>query len=238
MKIVWEEGQKPDESDQNAEALNPGVKNESDLTRKERRELEKEKLKGMGFRKKLEYIWEYYKPQMAMVVLVIIAFFIGYDIYENSKMVTHLNINVVNGGNYDYEAAEQEVKDILGVNGKYDEVMVGGSLITDATGSEFDYNAQMVFVTQLQAAGLDVVIMPEKLCENQAERGLLADMEEVLGEELYNSFGDRISQYYITLEDSELAEKYDLVYDPVCIGVAVTSKHYENAAKWIETLRN
>ena len=44
--------------------LNPVYKNESDLSRKEKRLLEKEKLKGMGPGKKLQYIWMYYKPVM------------------------------------------------------------------------------------------------------------------------------------------------------------------------------
>ena len=41
--------------------LNPERKNELDLSRKERRLLEKEKIKGMGMKKKLEYFWMYYK---------------------------------------------------------------------------------------------------------------------------------------------------------------------------------
>ena len=41
--------------------LNPEMPNETDLTKKERRRIEKEKLKGMGTGKKLQYIWMYYK---------------------------------------------------------------------------------------------------------------------------------------------------------------------------------
>ena len=37
--------------------LNPEIKDELDLSKKERRLIEKEKLKGMGMKKKLEYIW-------------------------------------------------------------------------------------------------------------------------------------------------------------------------------------
>ena len=52
-----EQAEEHDES-----VLNPEIKNESDLSKKERRLIEKEKLKGMGPKKKLEYIWMYYKP--------------------------------------------------------------------------------------------------------------------------------------------------------------------------------
>lgn len=37
---------------------------ETDLTKKEKRELEKMKLASMGWKGKLQYIWAYYKPQM------------------------------------------------------------------------------------------------------------------------------------------------------------------------------
>ena len=37
--------------------LNPEMPNETDLTKKERRRIEREKLKGMGTGKKIQYIW-------------------------------------------------------------------------------------------------------------------------------------------------------------------------------------
>ena len=58
-----EQAEEHDES-----VLNPEIKNESDLSKKERRLIEKEKLKGMGPKKKLEYIWMYYKPAIFGVV--------------------------------------------------------------------------------------------------------------------------------------------------------------------------
>ena len=54
--------------------LNPEIKNESDLSKKERRLIEKEKLKGMGPKKKLEYIWMYYKTAIFGVIAVIALF--------------------------------------------------------------------------------------------------------------------------------------------------------------------
>ena len=76
-----EEPQKIDENDIR-------YKHETDLTKKEKRELEKMKLASMGWKGKLQYIWAYYKPQMAAIVAVIaIAFFVK-DLYENSRIHT------------------------------------------------------------------------------------------------------------------------------------------------------
>ena len=70
-----EQAEEHDES-----VLNPEIKNESDLSKKERRLIEKEKLKGMGPKKKLEYIWMYYKPAIFGVIAVIalaVLYFLG-----------------------------------------------------------------------------------------------------------------------------------------------------------------
>ena len=64
--------------------LNPEIKDELDLSKKERRLIEKEKLKGMGMKKKLEYIWMYYKPAIFGVIIAIALIFGVKDFYEQS----------------------------------------------------------------------------------------------------------------------------------------------------------
>ena len=94
-----EEPQKIDENDIR-------YKHETDLTKKEKRELEKMKLASMGWKGKLQYIWAYYKPQMAAIVAVIaIAFFVK-DLYENSRIHTALTVMVIDSyGTKQEEAA-------------------------------------------------------------------------------------------------------------------------------------
>ena len=72
MRIEMEGLKKPEE-DHDASVLNPEQSCGADLSRKERRLLEKEKIKGMGFKKKLEYFWMYYK----WVLIVVIARLVG-----------------------------------------------------------------------------------------------------------------------------------------------------------------
>ena len=37
------------------------------------------------------------------------------------------------------------------------------NLTTDSEMAEFDYNAQMAYVAQIQAGSIDIMVMPEKL---------------------------------------------------------------------------
>ena len=97
-----EQAEEHDES-----VLNPEIKNESDLSKKERRLIEKEKLKGMGPKKKLEYIWMYYKPAIFGVIAVIALIFGIKDYYEQSKIKTVLSMTVVNSMANDTETPEQ-----------------------------------------------------------------------------------------------------------------------------------
>ena len=104
--------------------LNPEMPNETDLTKKERRQIEKEKLKGMGMGKKLQYIWMYYKIHMLCVLLAVGAVCVGVNIYHHAQMKTVLSIAVVNAGNFNSEDVEAEALKVLGIDNKYAEVSV------------------------------------------------------------------------------------------------------------------
>ena len=95
--------------------LNPVYKNESDLSRKEKRLLEKEKLKGMGPGKKLQYIWMYYKPVMFGILAAIVLAFVLRDWYINAKTKTVLSIAAVNSQLSDTDDIEKQVEEFLGV---------------------------------------------------------------------------------------------------------------------------
>ena len=88
--------------------LNPEMPNETDLTKKERRRIEKEKLKGMGTSKKIQYIWMYYKIHMLCVLLAIGGVCLGVNIYRHAQMKTVLSIAVVNAGDFDAEKVEED----------------------------------------------------------------------------------------------------------------------------------
>ena len=58
---------------------------ESDMTRKEKMQLEKEKLSKMNFKEKLAYISDYYKAFIFVIISVIVIIGTLVNIYENAK---------------------------------------------------------------------------------------------------------------------------------------------------------
>ena len=110
--------------------LNPEIKDELDLSKKERRLIEKEKLKGMGMKKKLEYIWMYYKPAIFGVIIAIALIFGVKDFYEQSKIKTVMSISMVNSTVSDTDEFEQEIKEALGYgDDKYSKVEIESTLL-------------------------------------------------------------------------------------------------------------
>lgn len=209
---------------------------ESDLTRKEKRLLEKEKIKGMGMGKRLQYIWMYYKAAIFGVIGAIILVFVIRDWYRNAQIVDILSIAIANGGLGDTEEWAEEIKADLGSTDEDDRVSFILNLNTDETGAEFDYNAQMAFIAQVQAQGIDVLVTTEDMCKNMSNQEFFADLTEALDEETLELLGDRAEQYYIKLEDSAIQEHIPLAYDEVCVAILGNTKNFDNAVKWVSSL--
>ena len=227
-----------EETEQHDESvLNPEIKYGEDLSKKERRLIEKEKLKGMGFGKKLEYIWMYYKPAIFGVIAAIALVFAAKDYYEQSKIKTVMSVSVIDSLSGDTDAAEQEIMQVLGCeDDPYSKVDIGVNLTTEADRTELNYNAQMAYVTQIQAGAIDVMVMPEALYETLNENEPFADLEELLGTDAFEAFGTQTDKTHISITDSELAEKLGVNYEPMCIVIPYSAPNQENAVKWIESL--
>ena len=207
------------------------------IQRKEkRRRIEKEKLKGMGTGKKLQYIWMYYKIHMLCVLLAIGGVCLGVNIYRHAQMKTVLSIAVVNAGNYDSEKVEEDVLKTLGTEDKYAEVSVAQNLMTDETGEDFDYYARIAYVTEIQSATVDVLIMPKELYEHEKDSGMYADLRETFGDEVFESLGAVDDQHLELDGSSSVAQDFGLRYDPVCICLPGNVKNKENALKWIQSV--
>lgn len=231
MKIVYQE--ENEKNDPEESVLNPEKNHASDLSRKERRLLEKEKLAGMGLGKKLEYIWMYYKAAIFGVIFLVAAVFIGWDIYQNAQIRNILSVYVVNGGMMDTQPLQDQAMELLAANEKKESVTVNSSLSTDKEGKEFDYTSQMVFVTQLQAGTMDVMVMPEALYETLKKEEIFMDLTGLLETEIV---GAHLQGDCLQFDREELKDQIPLGYDSVCVAVLTNAENPENAVEWMKSL--
>ena len=147
------------------------------------------KLASMGWKGKLQYIWAYYKPQMAAIVAVIaIAFFVK-DLYENSRIHTALTVMVIDSYGTKQEEAEEKVQEALGIqDDPYEIVTVDESLRTGEDGVALESYSQMAFTTKVSARAVDkysITIDSDELAEElevtyePVKIGVLANSENV-----------------------------------------------------------
>ena len=199
--------------------------------------MERQKLKSMNFAGKLQYIWAYYKAHIFGLIGIIVLIFIVKDTYHNAKIKTALSIMVIDSAGSDYEANQQKIEEILGVeDDPYQEVGIDDSLNTDSTGENLDGYGQMAFIAKIQAKSVDVLILPETFYESLETSDYFENLEELLGDEVYDSFGDSIDQHHITFTAEKFGEEFGVYYEPVCVAVLINSEQKENAATWIASL--
>ena len=212
-------------------------KHESDLTKKEKRLLEKQRLKEMNWQERLEYVFMYYKLQMVLILCAIGVLFIAHDIYENAKTKTLLSIGVINGGLIDSEAKIAEIEEILGCEGKYETVDMLTNYVTEQNDpTSLDYASSISFMAHVHAKDMDVLIVHEEMYESLVEENYFLEMSTVLSEEQQEIFGDALETYGLRTNAEALGLGDDLRYDPVYVGVLVNAQNVENAAKWIMTI--
>ena len=195
------------------------------------------KLGSMSLGGKLQYIWAYYKPQIFGLIGVIAAFFIVKDIYQNAQIKTFLSVMVIDSTGSAQEDAAKKLEEDLGISDDpYQKVSLDESVRTGQSQKELDTYSQMSFTTKIAAKGVDILIAPEAFFDTLNGEDYFADLTEMLPQEVYDSFGEDISKYSITLDSTELGELLEVNYEPLKIGILSNSENSENAVKWITVL--
>ena len=96
--------------------------------------------------------------------------------------------------------------------------------------SEFDYNAQIAYMAQIQAGSIDIMVMPEKLYQTLKKNEPFADLKELMGEEAFEKSGMQTDTTHISITDSELCLLYTSFGWLSSSSAASTAVH---AAQWI-----
>ena len=210
---------------------------ESDLTKKEKRLLEKEKLKAMDWKGRLQYIWMYYKIWIFAVIGAVFLVFGIHSWIENARIQTVLSVAVADSTGDNYEAAENSLEKLLEVDeDPYQQVDITETFTTDAGGTQLDTYSQVAFVTKVQAQAFDVVIMPEALCNAFEKDGYFMDLDQLLDQDTLKAAGQKIQGKHIAVSDDSLKEQLGLKYEPICVAVLVNTQHEKEAAKWLKQL--
>lgn len=183
---------------------------EQQMDKKEKRQFEKEKLKEMSGRQKLEYLWMYYKVWLLVPIGIALLVWVGVTMYRSKTEEVLLNVVVADGIGSSYDEVEQELKDRIQADGNNQTVKFNNSL------SAATYQGEMAFTTLVAAESIDVVVCPEEFYE---------EYKDVMGEP-------------VILEAGEwMAENLGIPYETVYVGIVENAPNRENAEVFVEILQ-
>ncbi len=204
-------------------------KYESDLSRRERWKKQWATICSLKGRKRVEYLWSYYKYVLVIVLAIVLVIYTIGVMIGNAMENTVLSVVVVDSAKTDGDTAKAMEKyflDMMGKDGKNDRV----ETVLSATSQEDGDNIAKLRVSLSTVGGADLVICGEKVFEEYNAQGAFADMGELLGE------GAKEAEPYMTDGQLDLAKCPDSVlseyvtYSPAYLCVLEHSERKAEAA--------
>lgn len=157
------------------------------------------KLKDMTFKQKTEYIWEYYKIPIIIVIVVIITLcVIIRDVRENNKP-TYLSAAFINS-NFAVDTSNTLTDDYIRcmeIDTENEHVFI--SFDINLRPDSFDTVAiayQQKLVAQYEAQDLDIVVGPVGIMETSADCNGYGNLAELLPEDLIEELTEKGYEFY------------------------------------------
>ena len=206
---------------------------ESDLTPKEKRKLEIEKIKGLSFTEKLEHMWAYHKLILASPILLVLLIVFLHSFIQNSRMESVLNIAVTGGFETEVEAIVELTKEKLHIESRFSQVMIDTNYTT--IDGEFERYSLQKFIVIVAAQGMDILISNPGIYEIYKEQEFFMDLghffseEELLSMTLTDTYAINITSYSLVKERFNLP--YETVYFMVIANVDIDEANHEGMTK-------
>lgn len=209
---------------------------------------EREKLKDMTFRKKIEYLTEYYKIHALVTVIVIILIAYTAHTILNPPSSTRFYAAMISSP-VDKQLLEEYTVDFekqLNLNPKKEKIELNNSYNFSMKDS-YAMDLEQALITRVSAKQIDVIIAPESYFKKYASAGSFLNLSDELPTDIYSSLTD---QFYIThtdedknqtaygiyMNNTELYKNISKNSDPFVLGIVANSKHVDNSIEFVRYL--
>lgn len=199
---------------------------ESDLTKEQKRQLEREKIKHLSGTKKLGYLWTYYKIWLLIPLLLIVAIITGIQIWQNAQEKPLLYVNISDplvGTDDALDSLSTDLIQQIGTGNTHETVPVTTSILSTS-----DYEASVMMSVWLSTKEMDIVICDEETYRQYVDQGVFLTNEELFGDDL-QKVESQIKDGALQLNENVWSSYGITDYTPVCAGVLTTSEHKEAA---------
>lgn len=206
-------------------------KYERQMSMKERRKFEAEKMQAMTLKEKIEYLWMYYKVYLLIPVVIVALIVVGMQMYHGMTEKVLLNLAILGGDNIDRSGLDKEITELLGTGDKKETVKINANL----SGSSDDYNSNIALSTLVGAEAVDVIICPEEIYESYTKQSGFMNLEKILSEEAIA--GGKVQGDAVVLETSSyMTDEIGISYEPVYVCIMSNAQNEKQAVKFIEML--
>lgn len=218
---------------------------------KEKADVEKGKLKELSFKGKLQYLWDYYKFVLIILIVIALLVWLAVDIYKGKQIKTGISVMALNTNMTDTD----ESPFTTGFANAAGFEVTGEIVEFDASSSinlERQDTMTMSSITKVMAVmstgDLDLMIVPEDLFQYYSEAGAFMDWKDILAPEDYEKYKSFLvtgknqeesaeKSYGIRIEDSKYIKETGLTsYTPVIICPVISTKRPERAADYVKFL--
>ncbi|TAH74908.1 MAG: hypothetical protein EWM47_01125 [Anaerolineaceae bacterium] len=222
------------------------------IYQKHEKQSEKEKLRDMPWKKKMSYLWEYYR--LHALLFIAAAAFISYSIYTftKPKIATRLHAVIINNTVEPqiWDDYSEKITDYLELDTLAEDVRLNYSFYYNGA-ADYEANMRQAFGVYLAASEIDVVIAPMSEFSLYVKNGFFTPLSDQLPTDLYSSLTDKfyltdtednpkVAAYGIYMKDTKIYRDHSISTedDPVLIGIIANSTNKENSVDFIRYLFN
>lgn len=207
--------------------------------------------KDLDRKKKLSYIWDYYKWPIIVVIGLLVTLAISLpQLIENSKEIVLYSafVNTQLSDTDETHPLLQEFAEEKDIDIENKRMMLDCSMtINYENPSEFSMECSQKLTAMFSAKQLDVIVADKETYENYEVLGVYEDLEQLVDEEFIEKYKDKLvygstndsdeqHAYAIEVTDSPVLQEYGAYIVPAYFSVAVNAEHPENAVEFLEYL--
>ncbi len=202
---------------------------------KEELKKEKKKLSELHGTAKIQYLWDYYKWVLAVVLVICVIVSIVHTSVSNAGKIQLMGVMMVDtySPDSDNNALEEDVKALIATEETDDDDYVFIDTSSYTTDGELDYEYSMQMTVRLAAGELDILIMPTEVFEGY-DNGAFYSVEELMGSEFAEKYSDIVVGNGIDVTDNEVLASYGYSFKTDAIlAVCLNSEHLDAVREFL-----
>ncbi len=178
---------------------------------REKRRQERQKIASLHGKKRLQYLWDYYKVWLVFLAIAIVAVNIAVTIVRGLMTKTLLQVSALSA---DYSAAgdqmQEDFSSYIGGLKKHEELSFDLSIdLHPGAVTQAEQVADVKLQVQVSSGTLDAVLVPDYAFSYIQQRGMLMSLDDVLSPDEIETYGKAGDLAYASAPDLQALSEQD-----------------------------